>query len=360
MLKTQRSLKIFEESIKSENTKQVYHSLLEKFKRWTGVKDYDDLLKADEKSIQRLVEDYVIHLKNKDKVSPNSFSSQLSPVMLFFLVNDVNLNITRLKKMYPEKIKRGGYGAYTKQHIQTMLDSTPSKRTKAIILIFSSTGCRVGALVELKMNHVTNMPNGCKSVLFYADSIEEYIGFLTPESSKALDAYIDDRIQDHERITPDSPVIRERYMLGSLPAKSPSRQLLTETIKAVARHIKRQKTQTGRYNIPIIHGFRKYFNLTMKMRKDANLSLCEKLMGHSTTIPLDNHYLPALKQDLFDEFLNAVPELTISDTERQKIEIAQQKKKITKLEAKDQEIEKLKARFDSVERLLDRISKGSN
>jgi len=313
---------------------------------------------ADEKSIQRLVEDYVIHLKNK--VSPNSFSFQLSPIILFFMVNDVNLNTVRLKKMYPEKIKRGGYGAYTKQYIQTMLDSTSSKRTKAIILILSSSGCRVGALVELKMKHITNMPGGCKSVLFYSGSIEEYIGFMTPESAKALDTYIDERIQDNERITSDSPVIRERYTLGSLPAKTPSHQLLTSTINAVSKHIKTQKTQTGRYNIPKIHGFRKYFNLTLKMRKEANLSLCEKLMGHSTTIPLDNHYLPALKQDLFAEFLEAVPELTISDTEKQKIKIDQQNKKITKLEAKEQEIENLKARFDSVERLLERITIAPN
>jgi len=53
VLEKQRSLKIFEASIKSENTKQVYFTLLEKFKRWTGAKDLDDLLKADEKSIQR-------------------------------------------------------------------------------------------------------------------------------------------------------------------------------------------------------------------------------------------------------------------------------------------------------------------
>ena len=32
MMKKQRSLIIFEEPIKSENTKQVYHYLLEKFK----------------------------------------------------------------------------------------------------------------------------------------------------------------------------------------------------------------------------------------------------------------------------------------------------------------------------------------
>ena len=85
MLEKQRSLIIFEESIKSENTKHVYHYLLEKFKRWAKVESFDDLLKADKKSIQRLVEDYVIHLKNK--VSPNSFSSQCNAVyrpLIFF------------------------------------------------------------------------------------------------------------------------------------------------------------------------------------------------------------------------------------------------------------------------------------
>ena len=145
MLEKQRSLLIFKESIQSPNTKITYLYLLEKFKHWTGVKSYDDLLKADEKSIQRKVEDYVIHLKTK--VSPNSFSSQLAPVILFYKLNDVNLNEVRLKKMYPEKVKRGGYGAYSKENIQTMLDSTTSRRTKAIILFFSSTGCRVGGLV---------------------------------------------------------------------------------------------------------------------------------------------------------------------------------------------------------------------
>ena len=48
--------------------------------------------------------------------------------------------------------------------------------------------------------------------------------------------------------------------------------------------------------------------------------------------------------------------MNIRLTEKQKIEIAQQKNKITNLEAKEQEIEKLKARFDSVERLLERVT----
>jgi len=47
------------------------------------------------------------------------------------------------------------------------------------------------------------------------------------------------------------------------------------------------------------------------MRTGCNLSICEKLMSHSVTIPLDNSYLPMEKEELFVEFEKAIPELTI-------------------------------------------------
>jgi len=52
----------------------------------------------------------------------------------------------------------------------------------------------------------------------------------------------------------------------------------------------------------------------MKLRKDCNLSLSEKLMGHSVTVGLDNHYLPVTNESLFDEFRNAIPELIIEES----------------------------------------------
>ncbi len=65
-LEKPRSLLIFEESIKSEETKKAYFFSLEKFRKWANVGNYGDLLKADEKSIQRLLTVYLIH---KAKIS---------------------------------------------------------------------------------------------------------------------------------------------------------------------------------------------------------------------------------------------------------------------------------------------------
>jgi len=59
----QRSLLVFENAIKSEETKKQYLYQLEKLRRWTGIKDYDSLLEGPDNKIQILLEDYLFHLK---------------------------------------------------------------------------------------------------------------------------------------------------------------------------------------------------------------------------------------------------------------------------------------------------------
>ena len=349
-----RSLKIFEHSIRSDQTRETYKYMLEKFRKWSKVNNSGELLQADQKSIQMLIEDYVMYLKGK--ISPNSFTAQLAPVILFFQVNDINLNLIKIKKMYPDTVKKSGYGAYSRENIQSMLENTNKKRTKAIIHILSSTGCRAGGLVGLKMKDIEDYEN-CKSVLFYAEDKEEYHGFLTPEACKALDDYLLERIQDNERFTPETPVFRESYQLASLPARHLSLQMLTEIIEATLKNIKRVRTPNGRYTVQLVHGFRKYFNLVMKDRSDSNLSLCEKLMGHSVTIPLDNNYAPFSKEKLFEEFRKAIPELTISDVGRKQTLIESQKKKITELSKKEDQIQELHEEVQKLKNKQERVKK---
>jgi len=346
-----RSLLIFEESIKSEETKKTYFFALEKFRKFASVGNYDDLLKADEKSIQRLLEDFVIHLKGK--ISPNTFNTQLAPVFLFYQVNDVNINKIRIKKMFPAKVKRSGYNAYSREDIQKMLNSTNSKRTKACIMIFASTGCRSGGLCDLKIKDVENYNDGCKMVTFYSGDPSEYVTFLTPEASKSLDDYLDERIQNHERIQPESPLIRENYQIGSVPAKPINRYMLESLIEITQKDGQRKKDVSGRYNTPITGGFRKFFNIVMKLRKDCNLSLSEKLMGHSVTVGLDNHYLPVTNEELFNEFRKTIPELSIDDAIRLEEEIKNKDDKIQELESnKDNRILDLETRLVNTEKLL--------
>jgi len=357
----QRCLSIFLQALGSDVTKENYLYQLDRFLAWNKLKNYDDLLKADEKSIQRNLEDYLIYLK--DKYSPNYVPSIIAPVELFYTMNEINLNSKRLHKLFPTRIKKGGYGSYTREHIGTMLDNTNKKRTKALILFLASSGCRVGVIPELKLKHVTNIEN-CKQILCYAESKEEYITFMSPEASKAFDDYLEERIQDQEKLKPDSPAFRKSYILGSLPAETmlqgTVRNALTITLKDVA------KTKTGtRFNIPTLHGLRKFFNVSLKSRHDCNLSLCEKLMGHSTTIPLDNHYGTFSPESIFAEYKKAIPELSISQEyklneelqqSRQEIDITKDKL-IEELKSNKRELDDFKARFDSMEKLLLQITR---
>ena len=222
-----------------------------------------------------------------------------------------------------------------------MLENTNKKRTKALILFLASSGCRVGVIPELKLKHIIDIEN-CKQVLCYAESKEEYTAFMTPEASKAFDDYLEERQQDRERLKPESPAFRKTYVLGSFPADTMEtgtvRNAITITLKDVS------KTKTGtRFNIPILHGLRKYFDIAMKDRHDNNLSKSEKLMGHSVSIPLDNHYGTFSNDKLFEEYQKAIPYLTISNEQRDHFKIEALKKEV-------ETIENLKTRLEIVEK----------
>lgn len=350
---------MFLQGVKSEATRESYKYQLNRFLKWNKTKDYDDLLKADEKAIQRNLEDYVVYLK--DRFSPNYIPTIMAPVELFYAMNDVNLNTKRLHKLFPTKTKKAGYGHYTKSDIASMLENTGKKRSKALILFLSSTGCRAGVIPELKLGHITDLED-CKQVLCYADSKDEYVTFMTPEASKAFDDYLEERQQNNEKLSNESPAFRKDYVIGSGPSEAMNvdtvRSAITLTLKDV------QKTKKGtRFNISTLHGFRKYFNVTLKSRHDCNLSLCEKLMGHSVTIPLDNHYGTFSNKELFLEYKRAIPELTISKEWKLKHELKESKKETEK--TKDKLIEELQnsrklneewnEKFESLKKLVDRV-----
>ncbi len=72
MIGTQRSLLVFENSIKSEATRMQYLYQLEKFRKWGKIKDCDSLLGAPNKDIQRMLEDYLFFIKNYNKTCKNA------------------------------------------------------------------------------------------------------------------------------------------------------------------------------------------------------------------------------------------------------------------------------------------------
>ena len=111
----QRSILVFENAIKSEYTRKNYLKQLELFLRWSKIKDHDSLLKVSNDQLQIILEDYVMRLKKT--VSPNSIPVMFAAIELFFVMNDKNLNFKKIRKMFPQKVKKAGFKAYTTEMV---------------------------------------------------------------------------------------------------------------------------------------------------------------------------------------------------------------------------------------------------
>lgn len=131
----------------------------------------------------------------KKRVNPNSIPTYLYAVQSFFESDDIELRWKKIRRLYPARIKISGAKPYTTEQVKTILEFATSLRNKAIIHFLASSGVRVGALPDLRLSNITEMPMNCKAIIVYEGSIEKYITFLTPEASKILDDYLDQRIK---------------------------------------------------------------------------------------------------------------------------------------------------------------------
>jgi len=319
---------------------------MQRFLKFTKLKDHDSLLKLDVDQTQTVLEDYVMHLKKI--VSPNSVPVYMTGVKHFFIMNRKKVFWEIIQKMYPERVKQSGQKAWSNNQIQKMLEFNISNRNKAIIHFMSSTGTRIGIFnYPLQMQHLKDVGDGCMAVLIYAGEPEEYWAFLTPEATQSLNEYFDERRNDHEKFYPESPIFRTRYALGIEKATPIGRNAVISMIfRSINRSgIKRTKVHKH-FDIQMDHGFRKRFNIILKLENSVNSNIAEKLMGHSIDIPLDNTYLPVndprVLTKCFEEFTKAIPELTIDEFERERVKNQKLEAEKSELQKKVDEIEKLK------------------
>lgn len=337
-MKNQQSLIMFQESLRSEHTRKTYTKLVGMFRDYHNIQDFDSILNVEQSDLQKMVETYVIHIKKN--INPNTIPTYVNPIKTFLETNDIDLNWRKIKRLFPAKIKRSGSSAYQTQDIELMLKATPQVRNKAVIHFLASTGCRVGALVDLKINHLRDMPLGCKMVTIYEGSTDEYFTFLTPEASKALELYFIERKKNGEEFTEDTPIFRNRYQLASQKTKPLSTESAQQILhRAVSNASLRGQKKNGRYAEQLAHAFRKRFNTVLKLNNQVNDNAIEKMMGHKKG--LDGTYLQITSEQLFEEFKKGIPDLTIEQSEVQKV-------KIEKLEAEKSELEEYKQKIEEL------------
>jgi len=333
----QRSLVIFNSALKTKATELLYMKFVTKFKDHFVIKSFDDILTIDVKKLQEMLENYIMY-QNQQGHSLSYVSGELSALKLFFAMNDVlGLNWIKLNKMKPDRKKATGGRPYSTKDVQVMLTTIPNLKFRCIIHMLSASGMRIGAFEELQLKHIQDMPNGCKSVLVHDDDKAEYTTFIHHEAVEALDEYLAYRTRLGERLTPES------WLIVSNDYSKPA---LTSTLQTcMSRYAHKDSNEVkkrGRFETMACHGFRKRFNTILKSNPNININIAEKLMSHSTTIPLDNVYFKPAIEQLFEEYQKAIPDLMIDDKYRLQEQLKEKDEKINELNQKDDEINILK------------------
>jgi integrase len=356
--------RIFIEGLKSAVTKAAYTFALQKYMKYLKIDNPNDLLKYQDnpKFIQNQIIDYLISLKNPPVSLRYATRSQyLAAIMTFYDLNEVILNKKKIYRYLGEEERPIENRGYTTEEITKMLEVC-DERVKALILFLASTGVRIRAIVDLKLQDLVSIPTyDLYQVKVYSNSKESYFTFSTPEAAKAINTYLSYRERYGEKLTPKSPVFRDQFDRND-PASIHSVQPLK--LRAVERLISRTIEKSGirtverqtelhnehgkvRKNVRLTTGFRKFFD-TRLIYADVKPAIKEMFMGHS--IGLDDHYFKPGENDMLQEYLKAVDYLTINEENRLKIKVGELIEKSknneyiikAKLQEKDDEVRNMK------------------
>jgi len=81
-------------------------------------------------------------------------------------MNRIPLDWEIISKMFPETRKITGDKAWTTRHVQKILESSKTKRNRALIHFLASTGCRIGVLDhDLTMKDLFDVGIGTKDIV---------------------------------------------------------------------------------------------------------------------------------------------------------------------------------------------------
>ena len=397
-IKQENALDLFFSGIKASETKRKWNALLKRFlidachEIFTGdfkqrAQEFVDLVKKNQDQATQLVMSYVYELKKRTQLdktemnylNPATLPSYIKPIKKLLDMNGCGLGWKRIYSIYPERNNTHDGRGYTREEIQLLLEYSDGLSTDFLILTMSSNAMRVGGWENITWKQVFPIyetPNGystqetesenkvivCAGMIIYAGTVEQYISLISIEAWEKLQLYKQEWTSKMKRVPNDSdPLILSRI-----------NTLEPFTTVAVQRRMEKLLRKSGlrppltegkrRHDVPTCHGFRRYANTVMMKTAKKQLTLSslvikERLLGHGGLVKTDKNYFWTDIEDLVPEYLQAMPELMISDEYRLKIKLEDQTKRADKLEQankdKDSTLEKMK----ELESKIDRMSR---
>jgi integrase len=338
----------FINSLKSQSTRDTYARVFKKYLRDNNV-TIKTLLKLPVKDSEQLLINAIEKIKADDK-SHSSGNLLLATIKHFYVMNDIRINERKLGKFLGESGRKNTDRGYTHEEIRRILD-VADLRMKSIFLLMASSGMRIGAIPDLKLEELEEIPNEkIYKIIVYRKSKQEYYTFCSHECISVLNTYLDYRKKSGEILDDESYLIREQFDINDFEQiRKKSRKISLSTLegniqlllrKAGLRDIDPNFQHGDRTPIPMSHGFRKFW-MTEAVKSKMPHEQREMLLGHK--IQLASAYYRPSQEDLLDAYLIAVDNLTINEENRLK-------KKVTELQIKYDKIDQLVARINLLEK----------
>lgn len=314
---------------------------------------------------------------HKEYLNPNSVPNFFKPLKKLFDMNSVPVSWPKIHAAYPERNNNNGGRGYTRKEIQQMLKFTKGSLDRAIIYVASSSGIREGGFallwrdltpiykigdnltVEVTESESKTATLVCAMLLVYRNTNEEYPAFITPEAYQSLMDYKTTWSRESGKTPKDNDPIFK--VTG--PAKvslSPSgiRSRMYRVVKNAGVWVPVSEGKR-RGEIPIMNGFRRFWNKTCKSSASrdsplASLIKKEFMMGHTGLTKLDKNYFKTHVLELAEEYLQAVPDLTISDEERIKADNIKMQKEKSEIERQSEELSTYKKKVNQLWAAMER------
>ena len=292
----------------------------------------------------------------------------VAPIFTFYHLNDVMLNRKKVSRYIGEYKRVAKDGAYTNEQIRIALQNADA-RMRMIILLLSSTACRVGALPGLTLGNIMKISMyGLYRITFYEGTNNEYYTFTTNETAATgIDTYLQYRKRSGENISfnentqrwePDSkPLIRQQFDTNDLlQVKQPKPMKLSAIRNALTEHLIRCGLRTwehptapqsmGRIRKPVSlsKGFRKRC-ISLFIEAGLNHEIRELIADHATQ--LDQNYFRPTEDQVLAEYMKAEPLLTVDPVMRLEQENKQLKREKSDMEDFRQQLQELRNMFQS-------------
>jgi len=375
-------LELFHQGIRAQETREKYTRTL----RHVLCKIFEDLFEGDfEQRVNQFVKlgkedpdwtrDLLLNLSIKlkertklpkedsDYLNPNSIDNYFKPIKKLFDMAGVVISWKRVYATFPEQDNVSDSRGWNREEIQKMLKFANGSIDRAIILLCASSGIRAGGVdlnwqdlipvyqINDQLKFEITESEGeiadivCAMLRIYQGTNYSYPAFITPEAYEALMDYKSDWTREIGREPKaEDPIFKKE---GTILKRTTPVGVKKRVERMIKRAGLREKIKGKRYEVPIMNGFRRFWNKTCKesLSRDSPLgSLIKKefMMGHAGLIKLDRNYFKTHTLELAEEYLNAIPNLTISNEKRLRLENKKKTEKIEKLERQQKEIDLLK------------------